>query len=174
MDRTRVIIMGAAGRDFHNFNTVFRDNNRYEVIAFTATQIPRIGGRTYPLELAGPLYPKGIPIHEEDRLEELIRQHNIDEVVFAYSDVPHETLMHHASRVLAIGANFRLLGPKETCIPSKKPLLSICAVRTGVGKSQTTRYVIEALQKLGKKVVAIRHPMPTAIWAGRSASALPP
>ncbi len=160
MERTRVIIMGAAGRDFHNFNTVYRDDNRYEVIAFTATQIPKIGGRTYPPVLSGPLYPKGIPIHEEDRLEELIRQHNISEVVFAYSDVNHVTLMHHASRVLATGANFTMLGPKETCIPSKKPLLSICAVRTGVGKSQTTRYAIDALQKLGKKVVAIRHPMP--------------
>ncbi|MBW1809188.1 MAG: GTPase [Deltaproteobacteria bacterium] len=152
--------MGAAGRDFHNFNTVYRDDERYEVVAFTATQIPKIGGRTYPPELAGKLYPKGIPIHAEAMLEELIREHKVDDVVFSYSDVTHEYVMHKASLVLAAGADFRLLGPKATYIKSKKPLISICAVRTGVGKSQTTRYVIAALQEMGKKVVAIRHPMP--------------
>jgi len=160
MSRIKVIIMGAAGRDFHNFNTVFRDNDRYEVVAFTATQIPKIGGRTYPPELAGKLYPQGIPIHGEDKLEELIRQHQINEVVFSYSDVPHLEVMHKASSVLAAGADYRLLGPGATAIKSKKPLLSICAVRTGVGKSQTTRYAIAALQEMGKRVVAIRHPMP--------------
>jgi len=160
VEKTRVLIMGAAGRDFHNFNTVYRDDERYEVVAFTATQIPKIGGRTYPPELAGKLYPKGIPIHAEAMLEELIREHKVDDVVFSYSDVTHEYVMHKASLVLAAGADFRLLGPKATYIKSKKPLISICAVRTGVGKSQTTRYVIAALQEMGKKVVAIRHPMP--------------
>ena len=160
MERVKVIIMGAAGRDFHNFNTVYRDNERYDVIAFTATQIPDIDGRMYPAELAGKLYPNGIPIEDESKLEELIAKNNIDEVVFAYSDVPHEVVMHHASRVLAAGADYRLLGPKSTAIKSTKPLLSICAVRTGVGKSQTTRYVVAALKEMGKKVVAIRHPMP--------------
>jgi len=160
MERTRTIIMGAAGRDFHNFNTVFREDERYEVVAFTATQIPKIGGRTYPPELAGELYPEGIPIHPEGKLQDLIREHGVGEVVFAYSDVTHQEVMHKASLALAAGANFKLLGPEATCLKSEKPLLSICAVRTGVGKSQTTRYVIAALQELGKKVVAIRHPMP--------------
>jgi predicted GTPase len=160
MDRIKVIIMGAAGRDFHNFNTVYRDNDRYQVAAFTATQIPKIGGRTYPPELAGRLYPRGIPIHGEAKLEELIREHEVSEVTFSYSDVTHQEVMHKASLVLAVGADFRLLGPQATCIKSGKPVLSICAVRTGVGKSQTTRYVIAALQEMGKRVVAIRHPMP--------------
>jgi predicted GTPase len=160
MDRLKVIIMGAAGRDFHNFNTVYRDNERYQVVAFTATQIPKIGGRTYPPVLAGKLYPKGIPIHREDKLVELIKKHQVDEVAFSYSDVTHEYVMHKASMVLAAGADFILLGPKGTCIKSNKPLISICAVRTGVGKSQTTRYVVKVLQEMGKKVVAIRHPMP--------------
>jgi predicted GTPase len=160
MERLKVIIMGAAGRDFHNFNTVYRDNERYQVVAFTATQIPKIGGRTYPPVLAGKLYPKGIPIHREDKLEELIKKHQADEVAFSYSDVTHEYVMHKASMALAAGADFILLGPKGTCIKSNKPMISICAVRTGVGKSQTTRYVVNVLQEMGKKVVAIRHPMP--------------
>ncbi len=160
MERIKVIIMGAAGRDFHNFNTVYRDNERYDVVAFTATQIPDIEGRTYPAQLAGKLYPNGIPIEEESKLEELIQKHDIDEVAFSYSDVPHEFVMHQASRVLAAGADYRLFGPKATAVKSTKPLLSICAVRTGVGKSQTTRYVVAALKEMGKKVVAIRHPMP--------------
>jgi len=156
----KVLIMGAAGRDFHNFNVVYRDNPQYRVVAFTATQIPDIHGRVYPPQLAGKLYPSGIPILEEEKLAEIIKEHQVDEVVFAYSDVQHVNVMHKASIALAAGADFTLLGPKATCIKSKKPLISICAVRTGVGKSQTTRYVIAALQKLGKKVVAIRHPMP--------------
>jgi predicted GTPase len=160
MERLKVIIMGAAGRDFHNFNTVYRDNQRYQVVAFTATQIPKIGGRTYPPVLAGKLYPKGIPIHREDKLVDLIKKHKADEVAFSYSDVTHEYVMHKASMALAAGADFILLGPKGTCIKSNKPLISICAVRTGVGKSQTTRYVVKVLQEMGKKVVAIRHPMP--------------
>ncbi len=158
--KTRVLIMGAAGRDFHNFNTFYRKNNKCEVVAFTATQIPDIEGRLYPPKLAGRLYPNGIPIHEEAKLEELIKAHGVDEVVFAYSDVAHPDVMHKASRVLAAGADFRMMGPKATCVASTKPVISICAVRTGVGKSQTTRYVVKCLQDMGKKVVAIRHPMP--------------
>jgi predicted GTPase len=160
MSRIRVLIMGAAGRDFHNFNTVFRDDETYEVIAFTATQIPNIEGRIYPRELAGPLYPAGIPIYPEAELLHLIRQHDIDQVVFAYSDVSHEYVMHKASAVLVAGADFRLMGTKETMIRSGKPVVAVCAVRTGSGKSQTTRYVCTALQRMGYKVVAIRHPMP--------------
>jgi predicted GTPase len=160
MERLKVVIMGAAGRDFHNYNTVYRDNQRYQVVAFTATQIPKIGGRTYPPVLAGKLYPQGIPIHQEDELEDLIEKHQVDEVAFSYSDVTHEYVMHKASIVMAAGADFILLGPKGTCIKSNKPVISICAVRTGVGKSQTTRYVVDVLQEMGKKVVAIRHPMP--------------
>jgi predicted GTPase len=156
----KVLIMGAAGRDFHNFNVVYRDNPQYRVVAFTATQIPDIHGRVYPPQLAGKLYPSGIPILEEEKLAEIIKEQQVEEVVFAYSDVQHVNVMHKASIALAAGADFTLLGPKATCIKSKKPVISICAVRTGVGKSQTTRYVIAALQKLGKKVVAIRHPMP--------------
>ncbi len=160
MKRTKIIIMGAAGRDFHNFNTAYREDERIEVVAFTATQIPKIGGRIYPPELAGRLYPQGIPIHPEEDLENLIKQHAIDEVIFAYSDVGHQYVMQKASQVLAAGADFKLLGPDKTSIKAKKPLVSVCAVRTGVGKSQTTRYVIDALANLNKKVVAIRHPMP--------------
>ena len=156
----KVVIMGAAGRDFHNFNTVFRDNADYRVVAFTATQIPDIEGRTYPPVLAGSLYPEGIPIIEEGRLAEVVRREQVDEVVFAYSDVTHQYVMHQASLALAAGADFSLLGTRSTCLKSKKPLVSICAVRTGVGKSQTTRYVVKVLQQMGKKVVAIRHPMP--------------
>ncbi|MCL6430812.1 MAG: cyclic 2,3-diphosphoglycerate synthase [Anaerolineae bacterium] len=160
MRRNRVIIMGAAGRDFHNFNTVFRDNESYEVIAFTATQIPNIEGRRYPPELAGRLYPDGIPIYPESELGSLIRTHDVDQVVFAYSDVSHQYVMERASLVLAAGADFRLMGGKETMLKSSKPVVAVCAVRTGCGKSQTTRYVASALQKMGHRVVAIRHPMP--------------
>ena len=160
MRKTKVIIMGAAGRDFHNFNTVFRNNDTYEVVAFTATQIPNIEGRRYPPELAGKLYPAGIPIYPEADLTRLIKEHNIDQVVFAYSDVQHEYVMHKASLVLAAGADFRLIGPKETQIKSSKPIVSIGAVRTGAGKSQTTRRVSEILKSLGYKIAAVRHPMP--------------
>ena len=160
MEPVKVIIMGAAGRDFHNFNTFYRDNEHYRVVAFTATQIPDIDGRNYPAVLAGKLYPEGIPIHLEAELENLIAEFDVDEVTFSYSDIRHEDVMHKASRVLAAGADYRFLGPKNTAIKSNKPLLSVCAVRTGVGKSQTTRYVVETLKKMGKKVVAIRHPMP--------------
>ncbi len=160
MDRRRIIIMGAAGRDFHNFNLVYRGHEEYEVVAFTATQIPDIDGRVYPTVLAGELYPNGIPILAEDDLPELIQKYNVDDVVFAYSDVMHEYVMHKASLVNACGANFLLLGARDTMIKSKKPLISICATRTGCGKSQTTRRVAEILLEAGKKVVAIRHPMP--------------
>ncbi len=160
MERKRVIIMGAAGRDFHNFNTYYRQRDEYQVVAFTATQIPDIEGRLYPPVLAGPLYPVGIPIHPEEQLEELVRRHKADEVVFAYSDVSHEYVMHRASVALAAGADFRLMGPCHTMLRSKKPVISVCAVRTGCGKSQTTRRVSEILRQAGKKVVAIRHPMP--------------
>jgi predicted GTPase len=160
MARTRILIMGAAGRDFHNFNTVFRDNNAYEVVAFTATQIPNIEGRAYPPQLAGSLYPQGIPIFPEAQLVDLIAEYDIDQVIFAYSDVSHEYVMHKASMVLAAGADFRLMGTKRTMLESERPLIAVCAVRTGSGKSQTTRYVCNALQTMGRKVVAIRHPMP--------------
>ena len=157
---TRVIIMGAAGRDFHNFNTVFRGDEASRVVAFTATQIPNIEGRRYPKELAGPLYPEGIPIHPESELPALIRDLKADEVVFAYSDVSHETVMHKASLVLACGADFRLIGPDATMLKAKVPLVSVCAVRTGAGKSQTTRKVAQILRAKGRRVVSIRHPMP--------------
>jgi len=157
---SRVIIMGAAGRDFHNFNTYYRDNPSYRVVAFTATQIPNIDGRAYPAVLAGRLYPDGIPIYPEADLAHLIERHRVDEVVFSYSDVPHVELMHKASAVLAAGADFRLLGPNHTQVRSLKPLISINAVRTGAGKSPTSRRAADALQQLGYKVVAIRHPMP--------------
>ncbi len=160
MSRIRILIMGAAGRDFHNFNVFFRDRERYEVIAFTATQIPNIEGRVYPPELAGPLYPQGIPIYPEEQLTELIVQEKIKQVIFAYSDVTHEYVMHKASQVLAAGADFRLMGANNTLLESSKPVIAICAVRTGCGKSQTTRRVSDILQAMGKKVVAIRHPMP--------------
>jgi predicted GTPase len=152
--------MGAAGRDFHNFNLVYRDREDVEVVAFTATQIPDIADRTYPVELAGSLYPHGIPIHPESDLEKLIRESRIDDVVFAYSDVTHEYVMHHASRVNAAGANFVLLGAEETAVKSKRPVIAICAVRTGAGKSQTTRRVAEILTESGRRVAVIRHPMP--------------
>ena len=157
---TKVIIMGAAGRDFHNFNTYFRDNDKYEVVAFTATQIPDIEGRLYPASLAGSLYPKGIPIKPEEQLEELIKKHDIEQVIFAYSDVPHHVVMDKASKVNAWGADFRLMGTENTMVKSTKPVVSICAVRTGCGKSQTTRRVVEVLNRLGKKCAVIRHPMP--------------
>ena len=160
MKKTRVIIMGAAGRDFHNFNVYYRNNPQYEVVAFTATQIPGIEKRGYPPELAGPNYPKGIPIHPEQELPELIRKHCVEEVVFAYSDVSHEYVMHKASVALANGADFRLMGPSTTMVKSKVSVVSICAVRTGSGKSQTSRKVARILKKLGFKVVVIRHPMP--------------
>jgi len=160
MPKTRVVIMGAAGRDFHNFNLYFRGNEAYEVVAFTATQIPDIEGRTYPPELAGSLYPDGIPIYDEADLDALIREHDVDEVVFAYSDVSHETVMHKASQVLAAGADFRLLGPKHTMLKSSKPVVGVGAVRTGSGKSQTTRAVSDALRRLGYTVAVVRHPMP--------------
>jgi predicted GTPase len=156
----RTLIMGAAGRDFHNFNTFYRDNPDYEVMAFTATQIPDIDGRRYPAELSGRLYPQGIPIHAEADLVKLIHDLKIDQVVFAYSDVSHEYVMHKASIVLAAGADFRLMGTKNTQLKSTKPVVSICAVRTGSGKSQTTRRVSLILRDMGFKVAAIRHPMP--------------
>jgi predicted GTPase len=160
MSAIRTLIMGAAGRDFHNFNVFFRDNPDYEVVAFTATQIPDIEGRTYPAQLAGKLYPKGIPIFAETDLLKLIGEKKVDQVVFAYSDVPHEVVMHKASAVLAAGADFRLMGMKTTQLKSSKPVVSVCAVRTGSGKSQTTRRVSLILRDMGYKVAAIRHPMP--------------
>ena len=160
MAKQRVLIMGAAGRDFHNFNTYFRGNPDYEVVAFTATQIPDIDGRMYPPELAGADYPKGIPIRPEEELNDLIKKEKIDQVVFAYSDVPHEYVMHKASQVLAAGPDYRLMGLNNTMIKSTKPVVSVCAVRTGSGKSQTTRRVSLILRDMGYKVAAIRHPMP--------------
>lgn len=160
MVQTRVIIMGAAGRDFHNFNVFYRQNPAYRVVAFTATQIPDIEGRVYPPELAGPGYPEGIQIHPEEELPRLIREFEADEVVFAYSDVPHEYVMHKASLCLACGADFRILGPAHAMVRSRKPLVAIGAVRTGVGKSQTTRRVCQVLKDAGLKAVVIRHPMP--------------
>lgn len=160
MKPIRTVIMGAAGRDFHNFNVYFRDNPEYEIVAFTATQIPEIAGRTYPVQLAGPLYPSGIPIYGEGELERLIRDHNVEQVIFAYSDVPHEYVMHRASQVLAIGADFRLMGKNTTQLKSNKPVISVCAIRTGAGKSQTTRLVSKVLRNMGYKVAAVRHPMP--------------
>ncbi|MBD3383180.1 MAG: GTPase [candidate division Zixibacteria bacterium] len=155
-----VIIMGAAGRDFHNYNEFYRDNKDYNVVAFTATQIPNIEGRKYPAKLAGKMYPKGIPIKPEADLEKLIQKHEIDEVVFSYSDVPQHYVMQKAALVERAGASFVLLGTHQTMIKSKKPVVAITAIRTGCGKSQTTRKVCEVLKGLGKKVVAIRHPMP--------------
>jgi predicted GTPase len=158
--RRKVLIMGAAGRDFHNFNTFFRDRAEYEVVCFTATQIPDIEDRVYPKVLAGDLYPEGIPIYHESRLAELIKKNRIEIVVFAYSDVPHTYVMDKASEVLAYGADYWLLGPHSTQIKSKKPVISTCAVRTGAGKSQTTRRIAEVLTEIGKKLCVIRHPMP--------------
>ncbi len=156
----RTLIMGAAGRDFHNFNVYFRDNKEYQVVAFTATQIPNIEGRRYPAALAGSLYPEGIPIYPESELVKLINDLKVEQVIFAYSDVSHENLMHKASLVLATGADFRLMGQKSTQVKSTKPVVSICAVRTGAGKSQTTRRVSMILRAMGYRVAAIRHPMP--------------
>lgn len=152
--------MGAAGRDFHNFNVYFRNNSNYEVVAFTATQIPDIAGRKYPAELSSSLYPEGIPIYSEEELPNLIREKQIDQVILAYSDLPHQYVMNKASVVLAGGADFRLMGPKSTMLKSNLPVVSICAVRTGCGKSQTTRKVTDILKKKGYKIAVIRHPMP--------------
>ena len=160
MDRRRVVIAGAAGRDFHNFNLVYRGREEYEVVAFTATQIPNIDGRRYPAELAGHLYPAGIPIHPESMLEELVREHDVDEVVFSYSDVPHEHVMHIGSRVLAAGASYGFLSPQLTMLTSSKPAVAVCAVRTGSGKSQTTRHIAALLRDAGRRVAVLRHPMP--------------
>jgi len=160
MSRTGVIIMGAAGRDFHNFNVYFRDNPSYQVLAFTATQIPNIEERRYPPELAGNLYPEGIPIYPEAELSNLIQRYQVTQVVFAYSDVSHETVMHKASQALVAGADFRLMGTDSTMLQGRKPVVTVCAVRTGSGKSQTTRYVCDTLQRMGKHVVVVRHPMP--------------
>lgn len=156
----RVIILGAAGRDFHNFNVFFRDNPHYEVIAFTATQIPDIEGRRYPPELAGERYPQGIPIEPEEKLPDLIREQGVEVCVFAYSDVSHQHVMDRASVAMAAGASFLLLGPQDTMLKSEKPVISVTAVRTGAGKSQTTRRVTDVLKKLGRRVVVVRHPMP--------------
>lgn len=160
MTKKKVIILGAAGRDFHNFNTYYRGNSDYDVVAFTATQIPDIDGRKYPVELAGDLYPEGIPIYAEENLEKLIKQHDVDDCVFSYSDLPYEKVMNISSLINAAGANFILLGPGDTMVKSEKPVISVVATRTGCGKSQTSRKVVEYLMAKGLKVVAIRHPMP--------------
>jgi predicted GTPase len=156
----RVIIMGAGGRDFHNFNVRYREDDEVEVVAFTATQIPGIADRVYPASLAGPRYPDGIPVRREGELCELVRRHSVDEVVFAYSDVSHEHVMHQASRVLAAGADFTLLGPRSTMLESSRPVVAVCAARTGAGKSQTSRRVGRLLRDAGLRVALIRHPMP--------------
>ncbi|MBC8415540.1 MAG: GTPase, partial [Candidatus Cloacimonetes bacterium] len=158
--KKKVIIMGAAGRDFHNFNLYYRDNENYDIIAFTATQIPDIDGRKYPAEIAGKLYPNGIPIHAEEEVIDLIEKHDVDEVVFAYSDIPHERVMNICSYVNAAGADFKLMGLNNSRVKTTKPLVTICATRTGCGKSQTTRKVVEVLKAKGLKVASIRHPMP--------------
>jgi predicted GTPase len=160
MSKKNVIIIGAAGRDFHNFNTYYRGNQGYNVVAFTAAQIPDIEGRKYPAELAGKLYPKGIPIHAEEDLEKLITDRKVDDCAFSYSDVSYQHVMSVSARVQAAGANFVLLGPTDTMIESSKPVISVGAVRTGCGKSQTSRRIVEILMARGLKVVAIRHPMP--------------
>ncbi len=160
MSRKRVVIMGAAGRDFHDFNVLYRDDPAYEIVAFTATQIPGIAGRRYPPELSGELYPKGIPIVPESELEHIVRVESVDLVVFAYSDVSHETVMHAASRALAAGADFELLGPRRTMLSSTRPVLAVGATRTGAGKSQTTRYLAGLIAEHGLEPVVIRHPMP--------------
>jgi predicted GTPase len=160
MKRIKVLMLGAAGRDFHNFNTVFRDDAMYEVVAFTATQIPHIDERRYPAALAGPLYPEGIRIEHEADLEKIVTEERVDEVVFAYSDVSYEHICHLAARAASRGAGFRLLGPRATMIESTRPVVSVCAVRTGAGKSPTSRRVVQIIASLGKRVVAVRHPMP--------------
>ena len=160
MQKVRVIIMGAAGRDFHNFNAYFRDNDEYDVVAFTATQIPGIEKRNYSKELSGSNYPNGIPIFPEKELPQLIRKHDVSQVIFAYSDVSHEYVMHMASMVLANGADFRLMGPSTTMLKAKVPIISVCAVRTGSGKSQTSRRISQILKDMNRRVVVVRHPMP--------------
>jgi predicted GTPase len=160
LEARRIVIAGAAGRDFHNFNVAFRGREDVEVVAFTATQIPDIDGRTYPAELAGPQYPDGIPIVAEEKLADLVRDERVDEVVFAYSDVTHEHVMHVASIVLAAGADYRLVAPRVTELASSKPVIAVCAVRTGSGKSQTTRHVAAVLRESGRRVAVLRHPMP--------------
>jgi predicted GTPase len=160
MTPIRVLIAGAAGRDFHNFNLVYRGRDEYEVVGFTATQIPNIDGRVYPAELAGDGYPDGIPIVPEADLERIVREQEVDEVVFAYSDVTHQHVLHIGSRALAAGASYRLLSPEDTMLPSSKPVVAVCAVRTGSGKSQTTRHIARILHDSGKKVAVLRHPMP--------------
>ena len=160
MDPKRVIIMGAAGRDFHNFNTCYRQNPGCRVVAFTATQIPNIVGRRYPPQLAGPMYPEGIPIFPEDDMSRLVRDYCVDQVVFSYSDVSHEDVMHKASIALAAGADFVLPGPKATALRSRQPVIAVCAVRTGAGKSPTSRYVVDYLMHKGLRIAVVRHPMP--------------
>jgi predicted GTPase len=160
MDRRRVVIMGAAGRDFHNFNCLFRDDDAFDVVAFTATQIPDIEGRTYPAELAGALYPDGVPIRAEEELERIVREQAVDEVWFSYSDVPHEHVLHKGSQVVSWGAHFTIPSAGSTMLRSSKPVIAVTAIRTGVGKSQTTRYISRILKEMGQRVVAIRHPMP--------------
>jgi predicted GTPase len=160
LKKNRIIIMGAAGRDFHNFNVYFKNNNAYKVVAFTATQIPGIEKRIYPPKFAGPKYPCGIPIYPEEKLPELIGKHRVDQVIFAYSDVSHEYVMHKASIALTAGADFRLMSPSTTMLKAKVPVVSVCAVRTGAGKSQTSRRVYKILRHMGHKVVVVRHPMP--------------
>jgi predicted GTPase len=160
MGKVKVLIMGAAGRDFHNFNVFFRNNASYDVVAFTATQIPGIEKRRYPPELAGSQYPQGIPIYPEEKLPELIKQHDVDEVVFSYSDVSYDYLMHRASLALACGADFRLMSASSTMVKAKVPVVAVCAVRTGSGKSQTSRKVAKILKEMGYSVAVIRHPMP--------------
>ncbi|MFX0013603.1 MAG: cyclic 2,3-diphosphoglycerate synthase [Promethearchaeota archaeon] len=160
LKRIKTIIIGAAGRDFHNFNTYFRDNQNYDVVAFTATQIPDISGRKYPSELSGSLYPEGIPIYSEEDLPSLITQYEVEQIIMSYSDISHMQVMRKASHILAIGADFRLMGTKHTCIKSNKPVIAVCAVRTGAGKSQITRKLGEILRQHGKRVAVIRHPMP--------------
>lgn len=160
MDKTRVLIMGAAGRDFHNFNVVYREDARYEVVAFTAAQIPGIAGRRYPPVLAGPRYPEGIPIVPEAELEEICRERRVELVVFSYSDLSHVQVMHLASRALAAGADFSLLGPSRTMLTAAVPVIAVSAVRTGCGKSQTSRWIACRLRERGLRMAVIRHPMP--------------
>jgi predicted GTPase len=159
-ERERVLLLGAAGRDFHDFNTVFRDDPRIEVVAFTATQIPGIDARRYPPELAGPLYPNGIPIRAQSELEALCREHEVDRVVLAYSDLAHADVMHLASRALAAGATWSILGPRQTMLCAQRPVIAVCAARTGCGKSQTSRWIVERVRAAGLSVAAVRHPMP--------------
>lgn len=172
MKRKRIIIMGAAGRDFHNFNCCFRDNPAFRVVAFTAAQIPYISDRRYPAELAGKLYPHGIPVYPEEQLAQLIRRLKAEQVVFAYSDIPHERLMHTASRVLAVGVDFLLMGPDATMLESRLPVVSVCAVRTGCGKSQVVRYFCDILRDRGVRPVVVRHPMPYGDLAAQAVERL--